>query len=381
MILLCGVAVLLLAHAYAGYPLSLLALATAGWRRGASKPTPVRATGPPTVALVISAYNEEACMEAKIANTLALDYPRHRLRVIVVSDGSTDRTEAIVRAHGAEGIELAALPGRRGKVACLNQVIPGLDTDLVVMSDANSMYRPDAVRRLAAHFDAPEIGCVCGRLSYVNPREEAAGEGEAVYWGYEDVIKRLESRIGSLLGANGSIYGYRRELFRAVDPLTFCDDVIPIRVAISGRRVIYDPDARCTEEASPERVELRRRRRHASFGMRSMLLVIGEAASSGRWFVVYQCVSHRVLRWLGGPAIATIILATPFLPDPWRTASAAVLALFGALALAGWLLDRQGLRLRPAYLAFYLLAIHAAGLTGLVRFLLGGDRPFWEPRQ
>ncbi|HKQ97357.1 MAG TPA: glycosyltransferase, partial [Candidatus Polarisedimenticolia bacterium] len=256
-----------------------------------------------------------------------------------------------------------------------------LTSELVVMSDANSMYRPDALRRLVAHFARARVGCVCGRLAYTNPGHESAGESERVYWGYEGMIKRLESRLGSLLGANGAIYAYRRPLFRWVDPLTFCDDVIPIRVAVAGYEVIYDPAAVCVEEAAPEAVEIRRRRRHASFGMRSMGLVMREAARAGRWFVVYQCLSHRVLRWLGGPALILIAVSTPFLPEAIRVpAMVAQGALYG-LAAAGWILDRFGLRIRPAYLAYYVLAIHAAGLTGLFRLLAGSDRPHWEPRQ
>src|SRR5207249_6023044 len=121
--------------------------------------------------------------------------------------------------------ELRALGGRRGKVACLNQVIPTLDSDLVVMSDANSMYDADSIRKLVRHFADDRVGCVCGRLAYLNPRRLAAGEGERLYWGYEGAIKLLESSLGSLLGANGAIYAYRRDLFRPVDPLMFCDDV------------------------------------------------------------------------------------------------------------------------------------------------------------
>lgn len=374
-------AFLLLVQAYVGYPASLLLVAAVG-RRVRPSAAAARAGGkPPSVTLVISAYNEEACLRAKLENSLGIDYPRDRLRVVVISDGSTDATEAIARDYAGRGIELAALPGRRGKVACLNEVIPTLTSDLVVMSDANSIYEADAVRRLAARFEDRAIGCVCGELVYVNPRREAAGEGERIYWGYEGLIKRLESRLGSLLGANGAIYAYRRTLFRKVDPLTFCDDVIPIRIALAGQKVIFDPAARCSEETAPEEVELRRRRRHASFGMRSMLLVMGEAARAGQLFIVYQCLSHRVIRWLGGASLITMAVTTPGLPSPWSFVALVTQAAFYGLAVIGVAADRLGVRWRPAYLAYYVLAIHAAGLAGLVRFVRRTDRPFWEPRQ
>jgi cellulose synthase/poly-beta-1,6-N-acetylglucosamine synthase-like glycosyltransferase len=299
----------------------------------------------------------------------------------VVSDGSTDATDRIASDYATRGVALWALAGRRGKVAALNEVVPRLESELVVMSDANSMYRPDAVRRLVEPFVDARLGCVCGRLTYTNPLGEPAGESERIYWGYESGIKRLESRLGSLLGANGAIYAYRRSLFQPVDPLTFCDDVIPIRVAIAGDRVVYEPRAVCVEEAASEAVELRRRRRHASFGMRSMRLVMAEASGAGRWFVVYQCLSHRVLRWLGGPALILMAVTTPWLPAPWRTPLAAGQALFYLVAALGAGLDRLGLRVRAAYLAYYVLVIHLAGLLGLARLLRGSDRPYWEPRQ
>jgi len=370
-------AVLMLFHAYVGYPLSLFVLGLFRRRKARAQAEGV----PPTVTLVISAYNEDRWIRAKIENSLGLDYPRDRLRIVVVSDGSTDDTEPIVREYAGRGVELRTYPGRRGKVACLNETIGSLTSDIVVMSDANSIYDPAAIRLLVRHFGDAAIGCVCGRLTYINPGRQAAGEGEKVYWGYEGEIKRLESRLGSLLGANGSLYAYRRRLFHPVDPLMFCDDVIPIRISIAGYQVTYDPDAFCSEETSNEGAEIRRRRRHASFGMRSMTRMIHEAARAGRWLVVYQAFSHRILRWMGGPALIVAAVATPFLPTGIRTPAAMIQAGFYLLAILGGLLRWVGVRQGPLYLAYYSVVIHLAGLTGLVRLVMRRDTPFWEPRQ
>ena len=282
----------ILVQAYAGYPLSLLLLSILLGRRSR------HAVGEhlPTVALVISAYNEGSVLRRKIENSLALDYPGDRLEIVVVSDGSTDDTEAIVRAAGDPRVSLRAFRGRRGKVACLNEVLPTLRSEVIVMSDANSIYEPQSLRLLVRHFADPRVGCVCGRLRYHNPRGLSAGRGERVYWAYEGLIKRLESSLGSLLGANGAIYAYRRDLFRPVDPLMFCDDVIPVRIALEGWLTIYDPQAACLEEAVGEEVERRRRARHASFGMRSMLSLAAAGLRRGRALLVYQCLSHRILR-------------------------------------------------------------------------------------
>jgi cellulose synthase/poly-beta-1,6-N-acetylglucosamine synthase-like glycosyltransferase len=367
----------LLLHTYLGYPLSLFLLRLVLGDRSRHR----IAEGAPTVALVISAYNEEKVIRQKVENALLLDYPADKIRRIVVSDGSTDRTESIVREYEDRGVVLHAFSGRQGKVACLNRVVPMLRFDLVVMSDANSMYAPDSLKNLVRHFADPRVGCVCGELRYLNPRSLPAGEGERAYWGYEGLVKRLESSLGSLLGANGAIYAYRAGLFRPVDPLMFCDDVIPIRIAALGYLTLYDPQARCTEETPDEGAEIRRRIRHASFGVRSMTEVASDAARRGRLLLLYQCLSHRVARWLGGPALAGMLLGAPFLPHPWAVTALTLQALFYGAAALGFAVSRLGLRLLPLYLPYYFLAITVAGLAGLGSLAAGTDRPYWEPRQ
>jgi cellulose synthase/poly-beta-1,6-N-acetylglucosamine synthase-like glycosyltransferase len=369
-----GAAALL--QAYLVYPLSLLAKRKAPARRPGGDPAVW-----PSITLLISAYNEERTLRRKLENVAALDYPPDRLRTIVVSDGSTDGTEAIARAFAAAGIELAASSGRHGKVACLNLVLPSVQSDLVVMSDANSMYEPDSLKRLARHFTEPEVGCVCGELLYRNPARLSSGEGERAYWGYERWVKRVEGARGALLGANGAIYAYRSRLFRPVDPRMFCDDVIPIRIRIAGDRVLYEPAARCHEEAVTEETEMRRRRRHASFGMRTMLAMVRESVASGRWLVAYQAVSHRILRWFGSLWLFLILIGTPWLPEPFRMVAAGGQALLYGAAAAGFVLDRLGLRVTILYLPYYALALTAAGMAGLYNLVRDTDRPFWEPRQ
>lgn len=364
-------------QAYVGYPLSLYVVRI--FRR--SLPANGKCDFLPSVTLVISAYNEEAVIGEKLRNSLSLDYPKDKLRIVVVSDGSNDRTEQITLEYADRGIEIRAFEERQGKVACLNRVIPTLESDIVVMSDANSIYESDSIRRLVGRFSNPDIGCVCGRLWYRNPRRLAAGEGERLYWGYEGWIKRLESSLGCLLGANGAIYAYRRPLFRRVDPLMFCDDVIPIRIAIEGYLTIYEPHAACSEESADEGAERRRRGRHASFGLRSMIALIGEALGAGRLLVAYQCLCHRLLRWCGALALAGVLISTPSLPAPWSGILLAGQALFYLMALVGYSLNRIGLKVTLAYLPYYFVVIHLAGLSGLWALLRRSDRPYWEPRQ
>jgi hypothetical protein len=161
----------------------------------------------------------------------------------------------------------------------------------------------------------------------------------------------------------------------------FCDDVIPIRIAIAGKIAIYAPEAWCTEETSPESVEMRRRRRHASFGLRSMARMSREALLAGKLLIVYQCLSHRVLRWVGGLALIGALVSTPFLSPMLRAVALALQAVVYVGAVSGYLLARAGKRYRPLYAMSYGVAIHAAGFAGLYNFVMRRDKPFWDPRQ
>jgi biofilm PGA synthesis N-glycosyltransferase PgaC len=366
----------ILLHGFILYPLSLLLLRRLLGDRSAHPMAAIT----PSLTIVIAAHNEEAVIGGKLENSLQLDYPRDRLRIVVASDASTDGTNRIAASYATRGVELFAVVERLGKVACLNRLLPGISTDLVVMSDANSLYEPGSLRHLVRHFESERIGCVCGELRYVNPRRLAAGEGERVYWGYERGIKRLESSLGTLLGANGAIYAFRSRLFRPVDPLMFCDDVIPIQIALLGYKTIYEPAARCTEEAVDEQVEFRRRRRHASFGLRSILWAIGAATRQGRLLLIYECLSHRILRWMGGLALCALLVSSFYLSSPLRPIVLIAQGAFYIAAGIGWLGSHLRFRTGPFYLAYYYLVISLAGLLGLVAFVLRTDKPYWDPR-
>jgi cellulose synthase/poly-beta-1,6-N-acetylglucosamine synthase-like glycosyltransferase len=366
-----------LVQAYAGYPLSLTALRLVLGRRSRHRVEPIT----PLVTLVVSAHNEEQVLAEKLRNGLALDYPRDRLRILVVSDASTDGTESIACAFAAEGVELAAFRDRQGKASCLNRVLPGLREGIVVLSDANSMYDAGSLRALVRHFADDRVGCVCGELRYVNPQGIAAGEVERLYWDYERAIKRLESDLGALLGANGAIYAFRAGSFTPVDRFAGEDDLIPIRIAVSGALVLYDPEARCTEESMEEAVEFRRRRRHAFYGLHTVVWTIALGLRSCRPLVLYECFSHRLLRWLGGPALAAALCSTPWLPPGLRAAAAAAQGLFYGAALVGWLGSRLRVPTGPCYRIYYFLVINLAGMLGLWTFLTRSGSPVWEPRR
>src|SRR5262245_6179013 len=211
--------------AYLGYPL-LVWFASRTFGREPERPDAADHELP-TVSLLIAAYNEESEIGQRIENALETDYPDAKFEIVVASDGSTDRTNEIVRSYERLGVKLLAYPKRRGKSTVLNESIPRLQGEIVMLSDANTHTRADAAHRLAAWFRSPDIGVVCGRLVLT---DSSTGQNvDGIYWKYETFLKECESRLGALLGSNGGIYAIRKSQFQGIPSNTIIDDfVIPL---------------------------------------------------------------------------------------------------------------------------------------------------------
>ena len=218
-------AALLLAQTYFLYPLWLLLLSRL---RPAWRGTQAGPGAWPTVSLVVAAHDEASCIEEKLCNSLALDYPPDRLEVLIGSDGSIDGTDALVRAYPDPRVQLSAAP-RAGKTSVLNRCIPAARGEVVVLSDANTRIEPGALKALVRHFADPEVGAVCGRLQLYNPTR--AEYEESAYWKYESWLKAMEGTQGAVVGANGGLYALRRELFRPLPPSTIVDDLSLIHIS------------------------------------------------------------------------------------------------------------------------------------------------------
>ena len=239
----------LVAYTYLAYP-ALIWLASRLFGRESS-PAEVIPAKLPAVSLLIAAYNEEGVIEERLQNALALDYPRDRLEIVVGSDGSDDGTNAIVRRYASQGVVLFDYSERRGKSAVLNSSVPRLNGDIVVFSDANTMYDSQAIRRLVRRFEDPKVGAVCGRLILTDP---ATGQNvDSLYWQYETFLKRCESRVETLLGANGAIYALPKKLYVPIPDNTIIDDfVIPLLSKLRhGFRVDYEPTALLSRKRRP----------------------------------------------------------------------------------------------------------------------------------
>ena len=371
----------LTAYVYAGYPLLLAfwcrirrgTYAEPGWR-GAEEGVL------PKVSLIIPAYNEEQVISRKILNSLELDYPKDLLEIVVVSDGSSDATEALAREAAAERARLVFLEDRQGKTACINAALPDLLGEIVVFTDANAFFLPRALRELVRPFRDPGIGCVMGELRYARESTLNSSLGEGLYWRYENFIKERESRLGSTIVGNGAIYAMRRTLCRSLPREVEADVANPLLALSAGRRVIFLRSARCWERpAETVREEFQRKARIITNQITSYLygwrdfrpLPLG---------AVFQILSHKVLRWLvpfflAGLLASTAVLRGPLLLDGML----ALQVVFYVAAMGGWWLESAGRPVpRVLFLPYYFCAVNVASVKGIADFALGRHHAVWE---
>lgn len=366
----------LVVYTYLLYPVVLfLASATARrWGRSAVAPG---GGVLPSVSLVIAAHNEERYLTDKLANLAALDYPRDRLEILFVSDGSTDGTNEILgRAAQAGTITLVTLPSRGGKSNALNQAVPRAKHDVLVFSDAATLFAPDAVRKMVQHFADPRVGVVCGALQFQASAESRQTEG--LYWRYESLLRLMESRIGVTLTASGAIYALRRECFVPLSADTLVEDlVVPMTARRLGFRVLYDPNARGTDFAAPTVAgEFSRRVRIATGSFRALGGLLRGPLDP---VTAFAFVSHKLLRWmLPFLLIGMLVTSAAMVDSPLYRALFVLQVLFYAWALAGYLLRPRIQRIRYALVPYYLLAIHLAFLVGFVRYLCGRREIEWR---
>jgi cellulose synthase/poly-beta-1,6-N-acetylglucosamine synthase-like glycosyltransferase len=372
---LCAGALLL---AYLGYPLLLLAVGAA--RRRAVR----KAEFFPSVSILISAYNEEACLAATLENKLALRYPADKREIIVVSDGSTDRTAEIARAFAPRGVRLLVQETRGGKTAALNRAAAEAAGEILVFSDANSLYHPDALARLAANFHDPDVGYVTGKMVYADDKNTWVGAGCGAYMRYENLLRSLETRVGSVVGVDGGVDAVRKSLYEPMRPDLLPDLVLPLAVIARGRRVVYEEEALLTEPALSEggdewsmRIRVILRSFHALWHMRRLF----NPRASG--FYALQLFIHKVLRYLAGFFQAGALASNVFLVDRggvYVAAYGAQLLFYGGAA-AGAVLNRLDLKLRPLNDLSYFCLLNGAAAAAFWKFLKGEKRSLWVPRK
>ncbi|HXI82735.1 MAG TPA: glycosyltransferase family 2 protein [Verrucomicrobiae bacterium] len=356
-------------YSYAIYPL-LLALVPV--RRREQVPEPAEW---PSISVVISVYNEEKHIVQRIENLLALDYPRDRLEILIGSDGSTDRTNELVRRFSDPRVQLYEFGQRSGKPSVLNRLIPQTRGELLAFSDANALFAPDALHKLARHFRDTHIGGVCGRLQFHGEKSET---NEGPYWKLETYLKTRESVLDSCLGANGAIYAIRKSCWPDIPDNTFVDDfVIGMRVREQGARVVYDREAVATEELPQSVSHEMTRRIRIGAGDFQALFLCWRSLLPWRGFHSVAFWSHKVLRWLSPFFMAAALIANiALLPRPLFTVLMALQLAFYALAAVGML--RTGRKIVLFSAPHYFVTINLALLLGFFRFITGTQQAAWK---
>jgi cellulose synthase/poly-beta-1,6-N-acetylglucosamine synthase-like glycosyltransferase len=328
------------------------------------------------VTVIVPAYNEQASLPNKILNLRQIDYPAEKLQIVFVSDGSTDRTNQILSSLEDPKIEVVLLPKRRGKSEALNVAVSRAHHDILVFSDASTLFAPDAVKNLTRHFSNPKVGIVCGALEFERTSESRQTEG--VYWGYESMLRLMEARLGATLTASGALFALRRTAFRSLAPETMIEDfVIPMNARNLGYTVLYDPEATANELAASSVVgEFTRRVRLAVGSFRALR---GFLTTSLDGFTSIAFVSHKLLRWVLPFLLIALLVSNVFLLNKslYRAVFLGQL-LFLVWACLGFVFRHRMRRVRYALVGYFLLAMNLAFLVGFFRFLIGREEGVWQ---
>jgi cellulose synthase/poly-beta-1,6-N-acetylglucosamine synthase-like glycosyltransferase len=366
----------LLFYTYAGYPL-LLALVSR------VRPRPVRqAEWTPLVSVIITAYNEERDLAAKLENTLALDYPAAKLEIIVASDCSSDRTDEIVRQYASRGVRLCRQPERLGKTSAQNMAVEQALGEVILFSDATTLYERDVLRVMLPNFADETVGCVAGRLVYVDPTDSSVGQGARSYWGYETFLKHHESRVCSLIGASGCLYAVRRSAYVPMYPEACSDFLIATKMVEQGLRAVYEPAAVCTEETNKRTdKELRMRVRIITQTFTDLWRHRAMMNPFRSGFYAVELVSHKVLRYFVPVFLLLVFISSLALARHsllYALIALAQLCFYGAAGLS-WLTESLGWRNRVLALPQYFVLANLASLVAFYKFLSGERYARWEP--
>jgi len=363
-----------LIYVYIGYPLLLALIAGIMPRR---RP---QAGFTPRLSILIAAYNEEAGIGRKIEQTLALDYPPDLIEILVLSDGSTDRTDAIVESLRDPRVRLLRLSGRKGKTNAQNEGVKMARGDVLVFSDATTIYHSQALRHLAANYADPKVGAVSGRYQYFDPKGKSpTGLGTIAFWSYENLIKMMQSRIKTISGCCGCIYSVRREAYTALAPEVISDLVQPLHVIRRGYRVAFEDRALAYEETTQSTSEeFSMRVRVVTRGIRGLLSVPTLLVPWRFAWVSFQLWSHKILRWLVPFFLLALLGSNLFLSQNlfYRLFLPAQ-GLFYALTLFGLLFPIQRLW-KPLGIPLYFCTLNAAAFLSVIEVIRGKRYVVWE---
>lgn len=373
-----------LVYVYAGFPLLVVAVGILRRKRVQ------KADVAPSVTLIIAAYNEEQTISEKLDNALAMNYPREKLQIIVASDGSTDRTNAIVSACADERVKLLCRP-RQGKIHALNAALLETSSEIVVFSDANTIYERDAVKYMMENFADEEVGGVAGNSCYERPLQrkataEASSEGEQLYWHYDTWLKEMESLTGSVVSAHGGMYAIRRKLYQPLTTSSVTDDfTISTNVVAQGKRLVFERRALAYEEPVQQAGrEFQRKVRLMTRGLRGLVLRRSLLNPFRYGFYSLVLFSHKALRRLLPLALMAMAITSVVLAPTSRTFTLLVAGqvCFYSMALIGLAMRKAEIgRLKVLFIPFFYCLANLAALVALIELIRGTRIELWEPQR
>lgn len=362
-------------YAYAGYSLTILLL-------GQFVRRPIqRAEIEPRVTYLITAYNEEKNIQAKLEQVLSLDYPHDRLEIIVASDGSTDRTDDIVRRFANRGVRLVRVEGRLGKTETQNHAVREATGEVIIFSDVTTFYEKSAIRNIVRNYADPSVGAVSGRYEYRNPTGAPIGFGSILFWKYENLIKTLQTRIHTITGCCGCIYSVRRDLYEPLPADIISDLVEPLKILEKGYRIVFEPEAIAYEETTEKTAEeFNMRVRVVTRGMRGLWYMRKLFNPLRFGFVSLQLLSHKVLRWLVPVFLLILLVSNLWLLDLSRfyIVTLALQLIFYGIAMAGFLTERMNIAFKLLTVPLYFVTVNAAAVVAMYRILKGYKAVTWE---
>lgn len=376
-------------YAYVGYPPLIWVLSRLFGRR--NRWPEVTDAELPSLSLVIAAYNEVAMVKARIENALLMDYPAGKLEIIIASDGSTDGTNEVVRSYAHRGVKLLAYAPRRGKAAVLNDAIPSVRGQVVMLSDANTFTEPMAARQLAAWFTDASIGAVCGKLVLTDPENGKNVDG--IYWKYETWIKMCESRLGALLGSNGGIYAIRKSAYVPIPDDTYVDDfVIPLLAkAHHPMRIVYDHHAKAYEETPANMASEFHRRARIGAGGFQAIGILRRLLSPLHGWIFFTFLNHKLLRWIGPFLLLYALVANALLIQlltipgigqqtllPWLSGLLAAQVVFYVSSLFTAVIPNRPRFLKILRLPAMFTLMNVALGVGFYRWMLGRQKATWK---
>lgn len=341
----------------------------------------------PEVTLLIAAYNEEAVVEAKMTNCMALDYPKEKLKITWVTDGSNDHTNELLA--GYSDVDVLYKPERQGKTAALNRAMKYVKTPIVVFTDANTMINKEAIREIVNCFENSKVGCVAGEKRItIKEKDNAAGGGEGMYWKYESALKRLDSRLNSAMGAAGELFAIRTELFEEMKSDTLLDDfILSMRIVQRGYKIAYCTDAYAIEDGSADMNEEQKRKvRIAAGGLQSIWRLRSLLNVFNYGIVSFQYISHRVLRWSLTPLAlfsmfplnVLIVFCSTGVSHALYVGLLLAQVIFYLTAYWGYVLSRKQIKNKILYIPYYFVFMNVNVVKGIFYLKNKKGSGVWE---